>query len=264
MNTVPEFNSSRAVFAVCGKGGVGKTVFATLLARAMMDAGIKPLLLVDADPVGGLTTAIGEEAQYTLASVKEQFIREVTEKGRDGAKEAAENLSYFIFRALKERANYSLLAMGHTTKKGCFCSANTLLRQSLAEIIDAFAGVIIDAEAGIEQINREVTTLVNQVFVIVDASRRSFDTLKSIASLVDSSRISVVVNRVMEDEVYSLPEGFTYAGSIPEDAILKQYDRDGISLWQLPDKNPVVLSVKKIIHQYNDKTTASFSSSKKH
>jgi len=138
------------------------------------------------------------------------------------------------------------------------------LRQSLAEIIDAFAGVIIDAEAGIEQINREVTTLVNQVFVIVDASRRSFDTLKSIASLVDSSRISVVVNRVMEDEVYSLPEGFTYAGSIPEDAILKQYDRDGISLWQLPDKNPVVLSVKKIIHQYNDKTTASFSSSKKH
>ena len=95
-----------------------------------------PLLLVDADPVGGLTSAIGETTAGTLASVKEKFIQETRERGKEGAAEAAENLNYFILNALVERKGYSLLAMGHTMKKkGCFCSAkNTLLRSALDQI----------------------------------------------------------------------------------------------------------------------------------
>ena len=59
------------IIAVCGKGGVGKTVFSALLARALAAAGVQPLLLVDADPVGGLTSAIGERAVETLSGVRE-------------------------------------------------------------------------------------------------------------------------------------------------------------------------------------------------
>jgi len=62
--------------AVCGKGGVGKTVFSALFSRVLIEQGLTPLLLVDADPVGGLTSAIGEKAVNTLAGVRDRFIGE--------------------------------------------------------------------------------------------------------------------------------------------------------------------------------------------
>ena len=48
-------STGRPIVAICGKGGVGKTAVCALLSRAMIDAGVRPLLLVDADPVSGLT-----------------------------------------------------------------------------------------------------------------------------------------------------------------------------------------------------------------
>lgn len=266
MNNEPtsRIETPKLLISVCGKGGVGKTVFSALLSKVMMEAGIKPLLLVDADPVGGLTSAIGENIVGTLAAVKEQFIREVMAQGRDGAAEAAENLNYFILRALVEHDSYSLLAMGHTTKKGCFCSANTLLRQALAAVIDPFSGVIIDAEAGIEQINREVTRDVNKVFVVVDASKRSIDTLHAIAGMVDPAMVSVIINRASPSELSSLisgdgklllPGNLHFAGTIPEDETLKRYDRQGISIWQLPFDNPALQAVRNILRGQLDHLT---------
>jgi len=236
----------KPIISVCGKGGVGKTAFSALLAEVFLREALTPLLLVDADPVGGLISAIGEKTAGTLAAVKEKFIQETRERGKEGAAEAAENLSYFILKALIERKGYSLLAMGHTTKKGCFCSANTLLRSALDEIIHAYSAVIIDAEAGIEQINREVTHHVNQVFVVIDASRRSLDTLKSIADMVDPTLISVVVNRYREGDPLIIPDGFIPYGTIPEDETLRQYDRQGIPLWNLPADNAALHAVRKI------------------
>lgn len=237
----------KPVISVCGKGGVGKTVFSALLSRVLIEEGLKPLLLVDADPVGGLTSAIGEKTAKTLAGVKEQFINDARTGGKTGAMEAADQLDYYILNALVEHNNYSFLAMGHTTEKGCFCPANKLLRSSIDQIISAFAGVVIDAEAGIEQINREVTRTVNKVFVVVDASQRSIDTLKVISGMVNPSQIEVVVNRTSLISVFKMPEGFNIAGIIPENDELKQFDRDGRSLWLLPENNEALASVRNIV-----------------
>ncbi len=239
----------KPIISVCGKGGVGKTVFSAMLSRALLMEGFSPLLLVDADPVGGLTGAIGEVVKGTLASVKENFIRETRERGKEGAAEAAENLNYFILEALSERKDYSLLAMGHTTKKGCFCSANSLLRSALNEIIHAYAAALIDAEAGIEQINREVTRDVNKVFVVIDASQRSIETLQTIAEMVDPSLVTVVVNRFRKGDPLVIPAEFNLGGTIPEDEALRQFDREGISLWKLPVENAAFRAVRGIARE---------------
>jgi len=234
------------VTAVCGKGGVGKTVFSALLSRILIEAGISPLLLVDADPVGGLTSAIGEKAVHTLAGVRDDFINEARKNGRAGAEAAADRLDYFVLKALIERKDYALLAMGRNTEKGCFCPANKLLRSAIDGLIPAFSAVLIDAEAGIEQINRDVTGRVTRVVTVVDASKRSMDTLRMIADLVGPAQVAVVVNRVSNGGEAGLPADITLLGSIPENDLLRQFDRQGRPLWQLPAENEALAAVRKI------------------
>ena len=40
---------NKPIVAICGKGGVGKTVFCALFARALRNSGVQPVLLIDAD-----------------------------------------------------------------------------------------------------------------------------------------------------------------------------------------------------------------------
>ncbi len=237
----------KPVIAVCGKGGVGKTVFSALLSRVLLEEGFKPLLLVDADPVGGLTSAIGEHVVDTLAGVRDRFINEARQGGKTGAGEAADQLDYFILKALVERKDHSLLAMGHNEEKGCFCPANKLLKNAIDNLVSAFKGVLIDAEAGIEQINRDVTGRVTRVIAVVDASKRSMDTLAMIVNLVGSSHVFVVANRVSTEVILQLPEGIDMLGSIPENEVLRQFDREGRPLWELPPGNEALTAVRSIV-----------------
>jgi len=237
----------KPVIAVCGKGGVGKTVFSALLSKVLLEEGFKPLLLVDADPVGGLTSAIGEHVIDTLAGVRDRFINEARQGGKTGAGEAADQLDYFILKALVERKDYSLLAMGHNEEKGCFCPANKLLKNAIDNLVSVFKGVLIDAEAGIEQINRDVTGRVTRVIAVVDASKRSMDTLGMIVNLVGSSHVSVVANRVSTEVILQLPEGVEMLGWIPENDELRQFDREGHPLWELPPENEALTAVRNIV-----------------
>lgn len=234
------------VIAVCGKGGVGKTALSALLARALTDAGVTPLLLVDADPVGGLTSAIGEKANDTLAGIRDRFIGEVRKGGTANIERAADQLDYFLLKALVERRDYSLLAMGHNSEKGCFCPANKLLRSAIETLVPSFACVLIDAEAGIEQINRDVTSRVTRVIAVVDASKRSLDTLRMIVEKVGQSRIAVVANRVSAEVSVQLPDGMELLGSVPENETLRQFDREGRPLWQLPPENEALTAVRNM------------------
>lgn len=238
--------NEKPVIAVCGKGGVGKTVFSALLSRVLLEKGLKPLLLVDADPVGGLTSAIGEKPENTLAGVRDGFIGEVRKSGKAGAEQAAEQLDYFVFNALAEREGFALLAMGHNREKGCFCPANKLLKNAIDRLIPGFAGVLIDAEAGIEQINRDVTGRVTKVIVVVDGSQRSMDTLAMITLMVDRRSIAVVLNRLSPDVKLDIPDDIEMLGFIPEDEELKAFDRQGMPLWQLPEDNGALGAVRRL------------------
>ncbi len=236
----------KPVIAVCGKGGVGKTVFSALLAKSLRAENINPLLLVDADPVGGLTSAIGETAVQSLAGVREHFIAAVRKGGKDAAAELAPQLENFVFRALLEREGFALLAMGHNTGKGCFCPANKLLKNAIDVLIPGFAGVLIDAEAGIEQINREVTGRVTQVIAVVDGSRRSMDTLGMIVEKFGDRDVAAVVNRTATDSGLIFPGGIRPLGCIPENEELLRFDREGKSLWLLPEDNAAVAAARAI------------------
>jgi CO dehydrogenase maturation factor len=227
---------------------VGKTVVTALMARALRHAGVAPLLLIDADPVGGLVTALGERGGRTLASVRAQVIGAARHGDAETKQRVAEQLDYMVFEALTEREGYSLLAMGRTTEKGCFCPANTLLRKAIDVVVDAFAVTLVDAEAGIEQINRQVTERMTHAVVVTDGSGRSRDTLELIVGMLGSDRVSAVDNRARGQEpAWELPRGVRSVGSIPEDPALRDQDARGQSLWELPQDTPSLQAARRIV-----------------
>jgi CO dehydrogenase maturation factor len=57
--------------AIAGKGGTGKTTLAALLVRCLQEAGVCPILAVDADPNSNLAEALGVEAGKPLAEIRE-------------------------------------------------------------------------------------------------------------------------------------------------------------------------------------------------
>lgn len=237
---------SKPIFAICGKGGVGKTVFSALFARALRNSGIKPLLLIDADPAGGLVSAIGERVENTLAGVREKLIASARQADDNTTTQLAQQMDYFVLQALVERSDYSLLAMGHSLEKGCFCPANALLREAIDYLSEPFKAIIIDAEAGLEQIQRRVTQNVTRVITVSDGSQRSSDVLKNIFTMVGDKKPALVTNRVRQNS-QQLPLSIESLGSIPEDDTLRQFDRDGKSLWELPADNPAYTAVEKIV-----------------
>jgi CO dehydrogenase maturation factor len=231
-------DGSPPILAVCGKGGVGKTAVSALLSRALLDAGVRPLLLVDADPVGGLTSAIGERAVKTLGDVRSEVIDRARHRGEDEKQRLADEIDYMVLEALVERDDYGLLSIGRNTNKGCFCPVNTLLRSAIDLVVHPFAAVLIDAEAGIEQINRQVTRRVSQVVVVTDGSARAADALGLIAALAGETPLGVVANRGEAAALDSLPRGAAPLGTLPEDGELRQFDRAGRPLWELSAQSP--------------------------
>jgi CO dehydrogenase maturation factor len=232
---------------VCGKGGVGKTALSALLAKAFLDLGAKPLLLMDADPAGGLISVIGQKAKSSLASARERMIESARSSDPTAKTRLAQDLDYLVMEALEEREGFAFLAIGRMEEKGCFCPANTLLREAIDLLAEPFAVVLIDAEAGLEQISRQVTRNVTRVLAVSDGSARSLATVEIIGQMVGAERMAIVFNRLDEKAGQAIVDGLPPAiaaapvlGCVPEDETLQAFDRRGRTLWELPAGNPTM------------------------
>jgi CO dehydrogenase maturation factor len=242
------------VLAICGKGGVGKTAVSALLARALLEQGRAPLLLVDADPVGGFMAAVGARPRRTLAEVRAELVSRARQGGEATRQALAGELDYRLLEALCEREDHALLAMGRSGDKGCFCPANAILREALDDLSAGFAAVLVDAEAGVEQIQREVTRRVGLFLVVLDGSARSRNTLTVITELCGVSKVAIVENRVCAGS--GSGSGFVsesvpladvpILGRIPQDEALARFDRAGRPLWELPADNPALAAASSL------------------
>lgn len=247
----------RRVIAICGKGGVGKTAFSAMAAHALMhreDTG--RLLVIDADPAFGLAFALGMPTEPSIATVREALLSAARSGDIEVEQDMARELDYMVFESLVETEGFAFLAMGRSRDLGCYCAVNDLLRDAVELLVGEFDTVLIDGEAGLEQINRQVVASVDDLIVVSDGSLRGLKTVTSVVELahehelVSQDRIHLVLNR-QDGEVDTaalqgegVPE---LLGAIPADAELAAYDRAGEPLIGLPHENEAAHAVWHII-----------------
>jgi len=251
-------NNKNKLIAVCGKGGVGKTAFTSMMSRVLMESGrAGKLLLIDADPAMGLPPTLGVKVTRTMGQVREDIIN-TAKRGKDAEKKQLVNvIDYMAFEALNEMDGYALLAMGRTETLGCFCPVNDLLRGTIETLSDSFDTILIDGEAGLEQINRQVMRHVNILMIVSDATSRGLQTAALIKYMVEHDKViecekmGLVFNRVqgteqiLSESAHNI--GLEVFGYIPQDENVAYYDLVGKPLIELDSMSPCLAAVRSIV-----------------
>lgn len=241
-----------------GRGGTGKSSFVSLIAKSLVEAGQAPLLLVDADPDQNLAEMVGidlkEAGKHTIS---ELLVSTFIQKGGTtvGVPPTERIESTIWSSGLYESKSFDFLAVGTKWIEGCYCMPNAALKGALESLTKNYKYVLIDSPAGLEHLNRRITSKVNDIIAILDHSKKSFDNAKRayrIAKEVDIQfdnfylvggyRFPAELGAKAETELK-----FKYLGKILADEQLDEYVLAGQSLLDLPSDSAAYVSVQKIM-----------------
>ncbi|KQC09390.1 MAG: hypothetical protein APR62_02500 [Smithella sp. SDB] len=242
--------------ALCGKGGVGKTSVSALMVKNLAERKDLKILAIDADPAVGLCTALGIQIKKTVDDIRNDLINSI-KKGKSQDKTATLNmLDYELFEALTEYNNVGLLAIGRPESEGCFCRVNALLKDIIQDMAKNFDVVIIDGEAGVEQINRRVMKTVDHLITISDTSAKGLNVANTIKHLAEDNKavnyksMGMILNRVRnEREVQNIKKNapINVLGWLMEDDLIREFDFHGKSFFDFPDKAKAYKKISNII-----------------
>jgi CO dehydrogenase maturation factor len=223
------------IIAMCGKGGVGKTTTAALMVKAAAQVGDLKVLAIDADPAIGLSYALGIDVTKTVDHIRRDLIKKVQENNTDDRAGTLRMLDYEVFKALVESDGFSLLAIGRSEGDGCYCEVNNLLKKIIESLAVNFDVIIIDGEAGIEQINRRVMKHVDHLILVSDTSAKGLKVAKTIKQVardsqaVDYKSTGLLLNRIKDSgEVEAIMSrmDLDLLAWIPEDELVREFDFD--------------------------------------
>ena len=248
--------SNSKIIAVAGKGGVGKTSISATIVRLLTEKyPDKKILAIDADPAVGLSTALGIDIKMTIDDIRKEIIASVEDGDTRGAVELLGEAKYRIFDALVETNGFSFIAVGRPETAGCYCKINSYLKEVISILSKEFDYVVIDGEAGIEQINRRVMEKVTHLLLITDPSKKGcqvINTIKSVADeLVMYEKIGAIVNRMADLSLkeYINTNGIEILSCILEDKNLSMFDIQGENIFNLPENSNVVRGAKEALEK---------------
>ena len=225
------------IIAVAGKGGVGKTSISAAVVKLLTQAyPNKKILAIDADPAVGLSTALNVDVKMTIDDIRKEIVQTVEDGQTKAAIELLGDARYKIFDALVETDGFAFIAVGRPESAGCYCKINSYLKEVISLISNDFDYVVIDGEAGIEQINRRVMEKVTHLILVSDASKKGTQVISTIKGVADElvmyDKIGAVINRLPDESVikYIDTKGIPVLSYIENDANLAVYDIEGKSI----------------------------------
>ncbi|MBQ8183549.1 MAG: AAA family ATPase [Clostridia bacterium] len=247
-------DKNATIIALSGKGGVGKTsISAAIVKLLVQNFPDKKILAIDADPAVGLSTALGIDVKMTIDDIRKEIVETVEDGQTRAAIELLGDARFKIFDALVETDGFAFIAVGRPESAGCYCKINTYLKEVISILSNEFDYVVIDGEAGIEQINRRVMEKVSHLLLITDASKKGTQVISTIKSVADElvmyKNIGAIVNRIPDESVieHINTNGIPVLAYIPTDSNLAIYDIEGKNITKLPDDSNVVEGAKKAL-----------------
>jgi CO dehydrogenase maturation factor len=246
------------ILVTVGRGGTGKSSFSALMAKAFIEAKQAPILLVDADPDQNLGEMLGVDLKEAgKSTIADLIVSTFIEGGGTtiGVAPTQRIQSRIWEKGLYESEAFDFMAVGNKWVEGCYCMPNSALKGALESLSKNYKYVIIDSPAGLENLNRRITSDVNDIFDILDHSKKSQDHVRRayrIAKEVDMRfenfyliggyRFPAELGKRAEEEL-----NFKYLGKIEADDLLDQFVLEGDSILDLPNTNTAYLSVKTIL-----------------
>ena len=241
--------------AVAGKGGTGKTSIASMIIRYLKKNGTGPILAIDADPNANLAESLGLGISETIGSIIASFNQEKINIPPGMTKEAY--LQFRLNEIVVESKSLDLITMGRGEGPDCYCYPNTVLRKFADELVDNYAYVVMDNEAGLEHLSRRTTQNIDVLLIISDHSVKGIRTVARIKDLV--SELKLVVNRqivvvnlvpgemapMVKDELARLE--LESPVIIPRDEEVYQYDLEARPLIDLPDASPAIKAIDELM-----------------
>ena len=179
--------------AVCGKGGVGKTTIVCGIINYLIEKGLTPILIVDADPNSNLAENLGLKYDLTIADIREEL--RTAQIPQSFSK--AEYVNMKLQEALVEYKDFDLLIMGRPEGRECYCYVNELLRTFLSNLSKNYKYVVVDTEAGMEHFSRRTTDNIDTLIVVTTPTKVSFDTTKKILDLIPKLGLKIYDKKIL-------------------------------------------------------------------
>jgi len=248
--------------AVTGKGGVGKTVVAGVLAHFFVEKSFK-VLAIDADPSPNLAITLGipinQANKIVPISENTQLIKQKTSTGIGGVYRLTISVDDIVEKfSVKSPYGINLLVMGtiKSAGSGCMCPANAVLRELLRHLlVERDEAVVMDMEAGVEHMGRGTAKHVDTMLIVTDPSLKSMETARKIHSLaIDTGvqKIFIVGNKVANSDETELIKRFVadnkflLLGLIPYDEQILKADVKGETPLEYVKGSSGVTTIRKI------------------
>jgi len=239
---------------LAGKGGTGKTTIAGLLVKYLVERGKIPVLAVDADSNANLNEVLGLEVKESLGDAREEM---KTGVGIGMTKDVFMEMK--LEQAVVEAQGYDLIVMGRPEGAGCYCAANSLLTQYLDRLINNYAWVVIDNEAGMEHISRLTTNNINLLLIVSDTTRRGIQSAARIFQLTSELGLNIarkllIVNQAKKGQLDAVKKAVNeyqldLTGVIPEDDQVQEFDLKGRPTIELSEENRALRAAFEIFER---------------
>ncbi|MFC2035202.1 AAA family ATPase [Chloroflexota bacterium] len=244
--------------SISGKGGVGKTLFASLLSKLFAQSGYS-VIAIDADPDANLAFALGFPNAEKIVPISEMtgLIEE-----RTGAEPGQLAPFYKLNPKVDDIPDkyafkldgIRLMRMGKLKKggSGCYCPENSMLQALMNHLMVARNEVVImDMEAGLEHFGRGTASMVDKLIVVVEPSRKSVETthnIRILASEIGLNSLALVGNKIRNESDKNFLVGnlhdFSFLGFIPYDQAVVEADQTNDS--PLDTSQPVRTAMENI------------------
>jgi CO dehydrogenase maturation factor len=265
LNEIHEDHFMAMKFAVSGKGGVGKTTVAGILARLFGREG-KNVLVIDADPDSNMASAIGipKEKREGIVPLSKMF--DLIEE-RTGARPGESYGGMFKLNpqvddlvekfGIVGEDGVKLLVLGTISAGGggCFCPENALLKALIKHLLLKEEILIMDMEAGVEHLGRGTAKNVDVLVIVVEPGMRSIETagrIKTLAKDIEIQKVVAVLNKATDDVGKELIENelkkldIALVGVIPYSKGVIEADLKGISPLEVAENQDVISALSDL------------------